>query len=148
MSLVQTATQTLQFFRGKLRPHIDIITPALPAIALLILGEEQEIVSAASYIAERWSESKLQLEFKSNIIAHFDWQELAAHLQSFIAITFEKNDFLKDVDEAQMLQIFGSILQRPYLSLKPHEFLSYLQKKSEKHLSHSVVCNDACMTPG
>ena len=102
MSLVRTATQALQFVCGKLRPHVDIITPAL-----LILGEEQEIVSyaywAASYIAERWSESKLQLEFKSNRIPHFDWQEVAAHLQSFIAITFEKGDFLKDVDEAKTL---------------------------------------------
>ena len=103
MSLVRTATQALQFVCGKLRPHIDIITPALPTIALLILGKKQEIVSDASSIAERWSESKLQLEFKSNRIAHFDWQEAAAHLQSFIAITFEKDDFLKDVDEAKTL---------------------------------------------
>ena len=98
MSLVRTATQALQFVCGKLRPHVDIITPAL-----LILGKEQVIVSDASSIAERWSKSKLQLEFKSNRIAHFDWQEAAAHLQSFIAITFEKDDFLKDVDEAKTL---------------------------------------------
>ena len=131
MSLVRTATQALKCVCGKLRPHVDIITPALPTIALLILGEEQEIVSyaywAASYIAERWSESKLQLEFKSNRIAHFDWQEVAAHLQSFIAMTFEKDDFLKDVDEAKTLQMFSCMLQRPYLALTPHEFLQYLQ---------------------
>lgn len=39
--------QTLQFFPGKLCPHIDLIMPALPTIALLIPGEEQENVSDA-----------------------------------------------------------------------------------------------------
>jgi hypothetical protein len=101
----QAATQTLQVFRGKLCRHIDLIMPALPTIELLILREEQENASdafwAASYIAEIGSPSEFlqQLEFKSNRIAHFYWQEVAAHLQSLIAITFEKNDFLKAVDE-------------------------------------------------
>ncbi len=84
-----------------------------------------------------------QLEIKRNKIALFDWQEVADSLKCLMSITFEKNDFLKDVDKTKALSMFSCILQCPNLFLKPHEYLSYLQNFSEKYPPENVVGNDA-----